>query len=393
MTTPETLEAKIQASGGNPALMLRREATPPYLIPLPEECSNWRDEQQAWNTAILYDQSFHMFDTYFKGPDVKRLFSDYAVNDFTKFGRNKAKQFVAVNSDGKYIADAILFGINDDEYSLVGVPGAGNYMQYRAETGDYDVKVVRDDATPFNPNPRFLFRYQLQGPNALKIVEKAVGGPIEPIKFFNIGEFVIAGTKVRALNHTMIGLPGVEKTGLEMWLPAAGFESHYSLGGSLYSENIEDYYVTPYDLGYGRVVDFDHEFHGKEALQKLAAGPHKRKVWLIWNPDDVARVVKSSLFDGADRAKFIDMPSAVYSIASYDEVLKGDRSIGFSAWSSYLANHGAWVSTASIDETDAIDEGEVTVVWGDEASISYKPRVEAHKETTIRATISTTAPA
>jgi len=164
MTTPETLEAKIQASGGNPALMLRREATPPYLIPLPEECSNWRDEQQAWNTAILYDQSFHMFDTYFKGPDVKRLFSDYAVNDFTKFGRNKAKQFVAVNSDGKYIADAILFGINDDEYSLVGVPGAGNYMQYRAETGDYDVKVVRDDATPFNPNPRFLFRYQLQGP-------------------------------------------------------------------------------------------------------------------------------------------------------------------------------------------------------------------------------------
>jgi vanillate/3-O-methylgallate O-demethylase len=450
MTTPETLEAKIQACGGNPALMLRREATPPYLIPLQEECSNWRDEQKAWNTAILYDQSFHMFDTYFKGPDVKRLFSDYAVNDFTKFGPNKAKQFVAVNSDGKYIADAILFGINDDEYSLVGVPGAGNYMQYRAETGDYDVDVVRDDATPFNPNPRFLFRYQLQGPNALKIVEKAVGGPIEPIKFFNIGEFVIAGTKVRALNHTMIGVPGVEKTGLEMtgpvedgpnvlealqaageefglqmggarsylttqvesgwialpipaiytsedmkgyreWLPSAGFESHYSLGGSFYSENIEDYYLTPYDLGYGRVVDFNHEFHGKEALQRLAAGPHKRKVWLIWNPDDVARVVKSSLFDGADRAKFIDMPSAVYSIASYDKVLKDDRSIGFSAWSSYLANHGAWVSTASIDEGDAIDDDEVTVVWGDEASISYKPRVEAHKETTIRATISTSA--
>jgi hypothetical protein len=32
-------------------------------------------------------------------------------------------------------------------------------------------------------------------------------------------------------------------------------------------------------------------------------------------------------------------------------------------------------------------------VWGDEASISYKPRVEAHKETTVRATISTSAPA
>lgn len=449
MTTPMTLEAKIQASGGNPAIMLRQEPGGPYVFPIPEEYANWRDEQEAWTkTAVLYDQSFHMFDTYFKGPDVKRLFSDYAVNDFTKFGRNKAKQFVAVNKDGQYIADAILFGIDDDEYSLVGTPGAGNYMQFRAETGDYDVKVVRDDATPFNPNPRFLFRYQLQGPNALKIVEKAVGGTINRIKFFNIGGFVIAGTKVRALNHTMIGVPGLEMTGLEMtgpmsdapkvlealqkagaefglqmggrlsypttavesgwialpvpaiytgeemkayreWLPAMGFEAHYSLGGSLYSENIEDYYVTPYDLGYGRVVNFQHDFYGKEGLQKIADGPHKKKVWLTWNEDDIARVVKSSLFDGPNRAKFMDMPSAVYSISTYDKVLKGDQVVGFSAWSAYTMGHGAWVSIGSIDEAAAVDGDEVTVIWGDEASIGHKLRVEAHKETTIRAKIST----
>ena len=35
-----------------------------------------------------------------------------------------------------------------------------------------------------------------------------------------------------------------------------------SLGGSFYSNNIEDYYLTPYDLGYGPFVKFDHEFYG-----------------------------------------------------------------------------------------------------------------------------------
>ena len=66
-------------------------------------------------------------------------------------------------------------------------------MAFHAETGDYDVKVVRDERSVANAGRRLTFRYQLQGPSALKIVEKAVGKPIERIRFFNIGEFVIAG--------------------------------------------------------------------------------------------------------------------------------------------------------------------------------------------------------
>ncbi|KMO83745.1 aminomethyltransferase family protein [Mycolicibacterium chlorophenolicum] len=447
MTHFESLEAKINSSGGNPALMLRQEPAGPYVFPMPAEYSNWRDEQEAWTkTAILFDQSFHMFDIYFKGPDVKRLFSDFGVNNFSKFGRNKAKQFVAVNHEGMFIGDAILFGIEEDEYSLVGTPIAGNYMQYRAETGDYHVTVVRDNATPFNPNPRLLFRYQIQGPNALKVVEKAAGGPIDRIKFFNIGEIVIAGTKVRALNHTMSGVPGREMTGLEMtgpadegpkvlaalqaagedfglrmggrlsypttavesgwlalpipaiytgeelknyreWLPAAGLEAHYSLGGSLHSNNIEDYYVTPYDIGYGRLIDFNHDFHGKDALLRIADGKHKKKVWLVWNEDDLVNIVRSSLWGGADRAKFVDMPSAIYSVSTYDRILKNNRTVGFSAWNAYTVGHGAWASIGVIDDDDAIDGDEVTIIWGDQESIGHKLLVEAHKETSIRATI------
>ncbi len=35
------------------------------------------------------------------------------------------------------------------------------------------------------------------------------------------------------------------------WLPANGYEATASLGGSFYSDNIEDYYFSPWDMAYG----------------------------------------------------------------------------------------------------------------------------------------------
>ncbi|MGZ4295042.1 MAG: hypothetical protein ACXVRM_12435 [Solirubrobacteraceae bacterium] len=56
------------------------------------------------------------------------------------------------------------------------------------------------------------------------------------------------------------------------WLPAAGYEGAASLGGSFYSDDIEDYYFTPWDLGYGHLVKFDHDFIGRDALASMAEG-------------------------------------------------------------------------------------------------------------------------
>ena len=54
------------------------------------------------------------------------------------------------------------------------------------------------------------------------------------------------------------------------WLPGTGYEATASLGGSFVSNNVEDYYTTPYELGYGGFVKFDHDFIGKDALEKTA---------------------------------------------------------------------------------------------------------------------------
>ena len=54
------------------------------------------------------------------------------------------------------------------------------------------------------------------------------------------------------------------------WLTMKSYEAAASLGGSFVSDNIEDYYLTPWDLGYGGFVKFDHDFIGREALEKMA---------------------------------------------------------------------------------------------------------------------------
>ena len=173
------------------------------------------------------------------------------------------------------------------------------------------------------------------------------------------------------------------------WLSENSWEASASIGGSFVSDDIEDYYLTPWDLGYGHVVKFDHEFIGRAALERLAGTPHKRKVWLRWNDDDVARVIASSLFGGEQRAKYMDMPSANYATGPYDEVLAGDRLVGFSANVGYTVNVGGWSSLAMVDEADAVDGAEVTLVWGEQNGGSAKPSVERHVQATVRATIST----
>ena len=57
------------------------------------------------------------------------------------------------------------------------------------------------------------------------------------------------------------------------------------------SPNIEDYYFTPWDLGYGGFVKFDHDFIGREALEKMADDQHRQKVTLALDDDDVTRTI------------------------------------------------------------------------------------------------------
>ena len=426
----------------NPVELLRNAQIGPYAFPGVPEYTNWRDEQRAWReTCVLFEQSHHMTNLYVEGPDALRLLSDFGVNSFENFEVNKAKQFVACNHEGYVIGDAILFYLEENRLCLVGRPTAHNWVQYQAETGGYDVTVERDERTAFNPTGRrTVYRYQVQGPNALELLEELNGGPLPKIPFFNMGEITIADREVRALGHGMAGQPGLElfgpweerdevrgaivETGQDyglwqvgsrtyatntlesgwipspcpaiyvgeklkayrQWLPADGYEGVASLGGSFYSEDITDYYLTPYALGYGRFVKFDHDFVGREALEEIAEDPRREKVTLVWNGEDVTSVF-GTLFQDGDIAKYIDLPLSNYATLPYDKVSKDGETVGVSTYTGYSFNERAMLSLACIDVEHSEPGTEVTVVWGEEGGGSPKPTVEHHVQTEIRATV------
>jgi glycine cleavage system aminomethyltransferase T len=424
--------------------LLRNSAIGPYVYPVVQsEYTNWRDEQRAWQkTCILFNQSYHMTDMYVEGPDALKLLSDLGVNTFKNFGPNKAKQYVVCNHKGYVIGDVILFGLEENLFNLVGRPSVHNWVQFNCETGGYKAKCTRDEraAAQKGPIERKAYRYQVQGPNALKLMEKVLGGSVPEVKFFQMANFTIAGKKVRALRHGMVGQPGFELfgpwgegdavkaaiveagqefglrlsgarayssntlesgwipsplpaiyTGEKMkafreWLPTDSYEAICSLGGSFYSENIEDYYLTPYDLGYGGSVKFDHDFVGREALEKISKNPKRTKVTLALDRDDVMKAI-GTIFDKGERAKFFEFPSAVYSTWPYDAVLKNGKNIGISTWVGYSSNEGKMLTLAILDNEHAKPGDDVVFVWGQKPGTGSRPTVESHVQVEIHATV------
>ena len=171
------------------------------------------------------------------------------------------------------------------------------------------------------------------------------------------------------------------------WLPADGYEGSASVGGSFYSRNIADYYFTPWDLGYGQFVRFDHDFIGRDALEEMAADPPRTKVTLALENDDVLGAIGSQ-FEQGGRAKFMEFPSAVYSMHPYDAVLANGDAIGISTWIGYSSNERRMLTLAVLNKEYARPGTEVTLLWGEEGGGTRKLNVEPHAQCEIRAIVS-----
>ncbi len=137
------------------------------------EYTNWRDEQWAWqNTAVVFNQSYHMTDMYVTGPDAFALLESLGINSFKGFVPGKAKQYVPVSWDGFVIGDVVLCYLAPETFNLIGRPPVHNWVQYHGETGTkpdgskWNVKFERDERSASRPNPtaRKTYRYQVQGP-------------------------------------------------------------------------------------------------------------------------------------------------------------------------------------------------------------------------------------
>ena len=441
--SPSNLDQILQTVA-TPVELLRNSQIGPYAFPVVKhEFTNWRDEQRSWrDTCALFDQSHHMTDLYLEGPDALKLLSDVGVNSFKTFKVNQAKQIVACNHQGYVIGDAILFYLGDNSFNIVGRPPVANWVQFNLETGGYQATATRDERSAQNEGRRRSYRYQVQGPHARALMEKVTGRPVPEIRFFHMDAFSIAGRTVRALRHGMVGQPGWElfgpwddgdavrdaivEAGREFglrqvgartyptstiesgwipsplpavytapelkryreWLKPTSYEAMASLGGSFTSANIDDYYLTPWDLGYGSIVKFDHDFIGRAALERMATTKQRKKVTFVWNGDDLARAASAPFVGGpGNLPKYIDLPLANYATLPFDKVLKDGRTVGLSTYTAYTWNERAMLSLGCISEEFSEPGTEVDLVWGEEDGGTAKPTVERHTQITIRATV------
>jgi glycine cleavage system aminomethyltransferase T len=379
-----------------------------------------------------------MVDYWVEGPDAIDLFADLGVNAFDGFEPGTAKQFVVANPDGYFIGDGILLYLDRERLALVGPPQTSNWVQYHVETGDYDVRTERDETSGVRDGPPANYRYQLQGPNAVDLMAEVTDHPLPDLDFFHFEDVSIDGREVTLLRHGMAGEAGFEfwgpwedseairstvleageergirrlgarsygssavvsgwvgmplpavydsdaMAGYREWLSARSLEAHYSIAGSLDADDVTDYYVTPIELGYERLIDFDHDFVGREALAAEAEAPSRTLVTLEWADEDVVDVF-ASLFED-EPAKFLDLPVPWRSTSHHDAVRDGDDPVGTSMWAAYTYNERTVISLAVVDRAVADPGTELTLVWG-EPDGRRNPAVERHARTEISTTV------
>lgn len=393
---------------GSPVKLLWKPNAEPFKVPvIKPEYVGWREEQGAWRQGVtLSDLSHHMWDTFIEGPDATRLLAAVSSNDFEHFEIGQAKQFVPVTAEGHIVTDGILLREEREKYTLSGVPAAQTWVRYHGEKGGYDVSCTVDPDSAFRKsgNP-VQFRYQIQGPRALEMIERVFRGPIPKTKFFHSTPVTLGGRAFRALRHGMVGQPGYEfigpwehgefvkdalmnagkdfglvhigglayaTNGIESgwiptptpgiyaapeladyrrWLSLYSFEGQKPLHGTFFSENIENYYVSPFELGYGKSIAFNHDFIGRAALEKAKDQVKRTKVTLVFNADDVRNVF------GAD-------PGFLLSYARY-RVQTRSALAGVTFYSAFIDPEGTILSLALLDNQYAVPGTEVTVVWGE----------------------------
>ena len=445
-----SLSAKIE-SHGNAVDMLRNSQIGMYVYPVvAPEYTNWRNEQAAWRkSAVLFDQTHHMDELIVEGPDAEAFLAYVGINAFGNFDLNRAKHFVPVTPAGHVIGDMIIFRERMDKFILVGRAPTANWVKFQAAIGTWKVRLFHDPRSNSRPDGervlRTHYRFQIQGPDAPAIFEKINGGPVADIPFFHVDWINVGSKKVQALRHGMAGAPGLEIWGpyddkhyiqstiqqaardigvdlvqvgsraystntLESgwipsplpgiytgdgmmqeyrdWLGADSYEAAGSIGGSFVSKEISDYYVNPFELGYGFYIGWKKEnFIGKDALLKLKDAPNRQKVTFEWNREDVLKVIASGLEHGTP-FKWIDFPQPNYASSSADMVMQGDKMVGMSMFNGYSYNERCFLSLGVVAADVKIGDV-LTMKWG-EPEPTGKTSTEPHQQTEIRVRVSAT---
>lgn len=379
----------------------------------PTEYTNWIDECESWKKTCFIGDWSPLMKLKITGPDALSFFSSISVNSFAQFDIGQAKHAVLCNDSGEVMGDGVLMRLSEESFIYTSGPGV-SWAMYQFARSDYNasVEIVTED----------YFVFQVQGPNSLLLLEELTGENLRDIGFMRFRQSSINGMTFNVLRQGMAGelgyeLHGESHNGVEIYnailkagerygirrlggrskmvnhveacfptptvdyLPAMfGDDQRDFLGailesmpyfmdwlafaGSAQTKELTTYARTPFELGWGKSVKFDHEFIGRAALEVEAANTPRTMVTLVWNAEDVSDVSASFLSKDAEPYAYMEMPRNLLGLTWMDKVLMDGKEIGVSSSRCYSYTFREMLSLCVIDKRYAPPGTEVVVVWG-----------------------------
>ncbi len=347
------------------------------------------------------------------GPDAVKLLNKVCVNrDFAKLNIGGSRHAILCNDKGQMLADGVLMRKSEDRYRSYWLAPV---LSYYVDTMGMDVQ----GEWIFNE-----FFFQIDGPKSLEIMEKAAHCDLHDLKFAQNKEIEVSGVKANIHRLGMSGCLGYEmhgdmkdaetfygavvKAGEEFGIRRLGFvqycRNHTQAGypnqwihfwyprkdsgeglaeyvktapgtvGKFYnflgsaSDNAENAYVTPFDVDWDYLINYDHDFIGKEALQEIAKNPPRKVVTLEWNAEDVGKVFATQFMGNGikpvdDITSVGDGGEATFIMS---KVMADGKMVGVATGRAHDYYYRKMLSLAFIDRAYAFEGKELTVVWGTE---------------------------
>lgn len=241
----------------------------------------------------MFDVS-HMGEFGVKGKDAQALVSWICSNSITKMIDMQAQYNCMPNNEGGIVDDLIVYRWNEDEYTLV--VNASNIdkdwawiSQQKEEKGfECQLENMSDDVSLI----------AVQGPNAIKVVQKLTDVDLSAIKFYHFAAGALGGSNDVVISNTgYTGSGGFElytwngdaemvwdaliEAGAEYNIKPCGLGARDTLrlekGYCLYGNDIDDT-TSPIEAGLGWITKFSEPFNNQDYHKNIKENGVSRKL-------------------------------------------------------------------------------------------------------------------
>ena len=219
-----------------------------------------------------------------RGPDAAAFLDYVFTRRVSTLAVDRGRYGLMCHDGGGIACDGVVFRLAEDWFWYVHAD-RDVFTWLQALKFGHDVE-IRDPQA---------WAIQVQGPTSLEILDACVdGGAPEGFKYYHARAVTMGGQKVLTSRTGWTGELGFEVynidpnvDGMALWshLMAAGAShgmevlSTYTMNPRRIEAGILNYGTdmgwdtTPFDLGLGAFVDFDHDFVGRDALQSAERNP------------------------------------------------------------------------------------------------------------------------